>query len=550
MVVRDQQRNAARERGRERFARRRWDDAYTLLVSAQGSLDPDEQLMLAMSAYLLGREEDCTTHLERSFHDLVDRGDVERAARCAFWLSFVLLNRGEVARGGGWVARGHALLPPDGADCVEHGYLLVPSAVQQLYAGDGDAAEQLFGRVLAIGSRFGDADLVTLARLGSGQALILEGRIREALPLLDEAMVAVTADEVSPVVAGLVYCAVIEACQDTFDLRRAQEWTIALTEWCDTQPDLVPYRGQCQIHRVELLRLSGDWTHAMTEATRARHRMSRPPREPAVGAAIYQEAELHRLRGRLQRAEEAYAEASAYGHDPQPGLARLRIAQGAAEAAVASLRRALGEAGGRAGRPRLLSALVEAELAAGELDAAEAAAGELAEIAGEHEVLLLRALAAQATAAVAMARDDPGVGLREARRAWTIWREFGAPYEAARARVLVGLACGALGDRDAAELELAAARRAFEQLGATLDLAHLDVAAGRSAKPPDGGLTPREAEVLRLVAAGRTNRSVAAELHLSDKTVARHLSNIYRKLGLSSRAGATAWAYEHDLLGG
>jgi DNA-binding CsgD family transcriptional regulator len=547
VAVLDGQRDEARAQGRACFAERRWGAAYQHLASAGDALDAPEQFMLAMSAYLLGHDDDCTAHLEDTYHQLTRAQDPGGAARAAFWLAYVLFGRGEMARGGAWLARGQDVLERHGIDCVECGYLLVLPAVQQLYAGDGQTAERLFTEVLDVGLRFDDVDLITLGRLGHGQALVEQGRIDEGLPILDEAMVAVTADEASPVIAGLVYCAVIAACRDNFDVRRAQEWTAALSRWCDTQPELVPYRGQCQVHRVELMSLHGAWQDAMAEAGRARQRLSDPPGQPAVGAAIYQEAELHRLRGQLELAEAAYVEASRHGHDPHPGLARLRLAQGDVGAAAAGLRRALEEGGQRAARPRLLDAYVEIALAAGDPQVAQEAAEELNDIADRHPAPLLRALAAQAIAAVRLANGEPADALRDARRAWRIWHEVGAPYEAARARVLVGLACRALGDHDIGRLELEAAGRAFRQLGARSDLAALEARSSARSARNTGGLTPRELEVLQLVAEGRTNRSVAAELHLSEKTVARHLSNLYTKLGLSSRAAATAWAYEHDL---
>ncbi|MGZ4458180.1 MAG: response regulator transcription factor, partial [Nocardioidaceae bacterium] len=157
----------------------------------------------------------------------------------------------------------------------------------------------------------------------------------------------------------------------------------------------------------------------------------------------------------------------------------------------------------------------------------------------------LAALAAQTTAAVAAAEGDPGTARAEGRRAWTLWQQLDAPYEAARSRVLVGLASQALGDRDAARIELDAARETFEFLHARRELRLLDQSGGRRAS---GNLSPREVEVLRLVATGRSNRDIAAELVLSEKTVARHLANIFTKIEVSSRAGATAYAFQNDLV--
>jgi DNA-binding CsgD family transcriptional regulator len=283
----------------------------------------------------------------------------------------------------------------------------------------------------------------------------------------------------------------------------------------------------------------------MEEARRAFDRFLQPSGHPAAGAAAYQLAELHRLRGEAAEAEEAYRRASRWGREPQPGLALLRLAQGQPAAAQAAIRRALEEAVDLPGRARLLPAAAEIALAAGDRAAARAAAGELAEAAGRLDAPLLDATAAAASGAVRLADGDARAALVDLRAAWAAWRELGAPYEAARARVGIGLACRALGDPDSAALELDAARAVFEELGAAPDLAGLERLTGRA---PAGGLTPREVQVLRLVATGKTNRAIAAELLLSERTVDRHVSNIFTKLGVSSRAAATAWAYQHQLV--
>ncbi|HEY9479928.1 MAG TPA: response regulator transcription factor [Gemmatimonadaceae bacterium] len=541
----------ALERGRVSYARRQWADAFTHLSAAdnEAPLGAGDLERLATAAYMVGRETECVGLWARAFNERRSRADNERAARCAFWASFVLLNRGEMASGGGWVARARRLLDAGAHDCVEQGYLLLPDALQSIAGGDNAAACATFRHAAEIGDRFGDADLVTLARHGEGRALIRLGDTVAGMGLLDEIMVAVTAGEVSPIVVGDVYCGVISACHETFDIRRAQEWTAELGRWCEFQPTLVAFRGQCMVRRAELMQLHGAWPDAMSEARRACEWLSQPPDHPALGAALYQQAELHRLRGELAKADEVYRQASHWGRSPQPGLALLHLARGEVGEASSSIRRAVGAAEDRRLRSRLLAAHVEIMLAANDVRAARAAADELSRIAAELDAPFLHAVSAHATGAVLLAEGDERGALAILDRACVIWRELAAPYEAARTRVLLGLACRASGDDEAGELELEAARLVFERLSAAVDLAHVSRLSRRSEPYTAAGrLTARELQVLRLVASGGTNRAIGRELHISDRTVARHVSNIFVKLGLSSRSAATAYAYEHELI--
>jgi DNA-binding CsgD family transcriptional regulator len=530
-----------------------WAETYARLSTAdqQSVLAPAAIAELAIAAYLTGHEAESLDHLTRAHQACVSAGDVRGAARSAFWLAYVSMFKGDRAQCAGWIARGGRLLDESGADCVERGYLLIPTGVQAVATGDVAKANAIFAEAERIGERFGERDLVALARQGFGRTLMRLGEIARGVALLDELMIGVTAGELSPWVAGTIYCSVIAACFDIFDLRRAQEWTAALHRWCAAQPEIVPYRGECLVHRAEILELRGVWPEAMEEAARACAWLADTPARPVVGAAYYQCGELHRLRGHLADAEAAYLRAMEAGRSGQPGLALLRLAQGRVDAAKAAICRVMGERQERRPRARILAAGVEILLASQDVPEARRAADELSAIAATLDSPFLQAMSAHASGAVALAEGDATAALVLLRKAWTIWRELDAPYEAARVTVLIGLACGALGDVDGRQMEIETARRTFHHLGAATDLARLDaIGAIAAIEPTTAGetLTARELEVIRLIASGRSNRAIAEALDISEKTVARHVSNIFTKLDLSSRAAATAYAFQHKLV--
>ena len=535
-------------RGREAFAARAWNDAFTLLGAAdrQAGLNGQDLLCLATAAFLTGRDAESEAALTRAFHAFVTQREPVRAVRAAFWLAFMLSHTGDLARAAGWTARARRLLEECGNDCVERGYLLVPQALQLLIDGDIASAHTTFAEAAAIGDRFADADLASLARQGQGRTLIRLGEHARGTALLDEAMVAVTAGEVSPAIAGTVYCSVVSACFERYDVHRAQEWTHALSRWCAAQPDLVPYRGECLVYRVEITLLRGDWAGALHEAKEARERLAGAGMR--AGTAQYLIAELHRLRGETVEAEEAYHVASDAGRTPQPGLALLWLAQGRIDAACAALGRVGAETREPRARLRILAAHIDALLASGDVADARRAADEIASIARGLDTPFVNAVSAHATGRVSLAAGDPRAALTSLRRASTIWHDIDVPYEIGRVHLHIGLACRELGDAEGGRLEWETSRRLFTQLGATTDLASVEALIHTPMPATTDGLTAREIEVLRHIASGKTNRRIAADLRISEKTVARHVSNIFTKLNLSSRAAATAYAFQHKLV--
>ena len=535
------------ERARSRATERAWRTARELFLTAdaQERLALEDLERLALAAYLSGDSATATEAWTRAMRSAAEAGDSQRAAQQAIRIGADLAFRGDSAPAMGWFGRAGTLVA-DRPECAEHAWLRTFGAVGRMFGGDPAGARPIFADGVTAGRRFGDRDLETLSQLGHGQCLILQGQVPAGLGLLDELMVSVIAGEVSPLYAGIAYCAVIATCWQIFELRRARQWTVALTRWCDAQPDLVPFRGNCLIHRSELDALRGDWSDAQDLAREACDQLSGPLRWDSLGAAHYQLAEVQRLRGDFRAAEEGYRRAADAGRSPEPGLALLRLAEGRVDTAAAMLRRALDETSDPPDRARLLPAHVEVSLASGDVSAARQAVEEMAEIAALLDSPYLHALADGSTGAVLLAEGDARAALPRLRAAAGVWRELEAQRETARTRALIGLACRALGDEESAAMELDGAHRVFERLGAGPDLTWL----GEVQRPRAGttALTGRELEVLRLVAAGETNRAIATTLAISEKTVARHLSNIFSKIDVTSRAAATAYAYVHRLL--
>jgi DNA-binding NarL/FixJ family response regulator len=538
------------EQGRDAIAQRAWAEAFRALAKAdrQRALGPQDLEHLALAAYMLGRSDDHVEYLNRAHRAYQYAGDLPRAARCAFWAGINFATRGQVSHAAGWFARAQRLADHGPRDNLEHGYLLVPSLLECAGERNWKGVAAVARRAERIAERHRDADLFALAAHERGNAMLRLGRVEEGLRLWDEVMVSVTEGDLSPVVTGLVYCSVIAYCQEVFQLSRAQAWTQALTGWCAQQPQMVAHVGQCLVHRSEIMQLRGQWRAALQEARRVKTRLAHSMNSSAAGQALYRQGEVHRLQGRFDQAETAYRAAAQSGYEPQPGLALLRLAQGRMAVAVSTIRRALAETTDSARRARLLPACVEIFLANGNLEQAREACGELEESAKGRRSGLLDALAAESHGALQLAQGKPHAALEKLRHAYEQWRQLEAPYESARVRVLIAQACHMLKDDEAAAMELDAAISAFSRLHARPDVARVVRLARRTASGTEHGLTTRELEVLRHVAAGRSNKVIARYLALSNRTVDRHLSNIFDKLGVSSRAAATAFAYRNRLV--
>lgn len=531
---------------REAYEQGAWAAAYDGLKAADAdALDADDLARLATAAYLRGKRSDCLESMQRAFHLHLESGQTLAAARCGFWVALVLLTSGEEAVGAGWVARSQRLVDQQPDDVVERGYLLIHVMYRHIFENDFGLAHEFALEITRYGRAFRDADLTAMGLSSQGRLLMYGGRIPEGLALLDEAMASVTSGEVSPIISGQVYCSMIEACQEISDFGRASQWTSALTSWCAAQPGLVPFTGQCAVHRGQIMRVHGAYHEALDEFQRAVERYVEEEGSPAAGLALSERGDVLRILGDYAAAEQAYEEATAFGYEPQPGLALLWQAKGRSDAALAAVRRLLAETSDPVHRSRLIPAAVEIMLAADKGDQVSPLTAELADLAKGFGCAALQAMSAFATASLALRDGDAAGALPYLRKATSLWGRVGSPYEVARSRMSIGVACRALGDETTAVSELTAARRMFADLRAVP--AERAVAALLAPTTP-GGLSARELEVLRLLASGRSNPEIASALVLSEKTVARHLSNIYAKLDVSSRTAAAAFAFEQRLV--
>ncbi len=528
-----------------------WEAAFARMSEADRSgtfVDGDSLRSFALAAYMTGREELFLELMGRAFDAYSDAGLPRDAARTAFWIGLTLMFRGEHGRGGGWLARAGHMVEEAGQDCAEAGYLLLPKVEMSFGAGDDKAAVDFAQQALVIGERHQDEDLVALARHLVGRARLALGEVSDGLSALDETMVATTEGRLSPIVTGLIYCSVIEACQRYQIVRRASEWTEALSNWCSSQPELVAFTGRCLIHRSEILLFDGRWPEAEVEASAAIRRLGVGPSARHAGPAHYQQGELHRLRGAYQAADACFRSASALGFDPQPGLALMRLRQGAVLSAAASIRRALAAADTPTRRMRLLGAATEIALEQGHVDEARAFIDEMEALAGEHPSEAVRASLAEMRGDLASRDGDPERAVNWHAQAAELWRDLACPYRLARVRLRSARTCEALGDKEGALDEARAARDALASLGAEPEVQDAEAFIRSRTQGHDAILTRRQTEVLGLVAKGQTNREIAERLGLSQRTVDRHVSDILTRIDAPSRAAAAAYAVHHELI--
>lgn len=533
-------------RAREAFDRRDWVAAYEGLSAAgNDALLAADFADLATAAFLAGRHNECVQALQRANQAHLHAGDRAAAVRSAFWLAMTLMDHGEYAVANGWISRADRILDGFDQDTVEHGYVLFFRMLGHVLGGDPVTGLGEAVTLTSYGTRFGDGDLLAAGLMAQGRCLLYLGRVPEGVRMLDEAMVGVTTGEVSPIFAGHTYCSLIEACQEISDFDRVAQWTTALTTWCGGQVGLVPFTGQCAVHRGQVMRVRGAYEQAIAEFEGAAARYVAAGTPTPAGLAFAEKGDVLRIRGEYNAAEEAFELAVGLGHDPQPAHALLSLARGRTDAACAVVHRMLGEPRDPIHRSQLLPGAIEVLLAADDLSDARTLVTELQTVADAFDSSALTAMAGYAVGALALAEGRPEDALNAARVALHRWRELDWPYEAARTQVLVGRSLRDLGDAESAVIELSAAARALAALGAAPAAQEVDRLQAPSSLP--GGLTAREAEVLRLVAAGKSNPEIAAALFLSTKTVARHLSNIFTKLDVRSRTAAAAYAFDHGL---
>jgi ATP/maltotriose-dependent transcriptional regulator MalT len=537
---------AGLQRARDAYARGRWDLAHDGFrdAAAAGPLDLDDLAAQADAAWWLGRTDESLALSEEVYRRCLQGEQTSTAGRLAVEIGFLWLLRGEETIGSGWISRAHRLL--DGApECAEHGYLRYLDVLAALDAAEFALAIERAREMEALARRHDDATLAAIAIVLEGVATVRSGRVARGLAICDEAMLPVRAGAVTPNWAGNLYCQVMGLCFELADFERARAWTDATERWCDQFSNAAMFTGICRVHRAQLLHLEGAWEQAELRVRQACRDLD-DMNVGVVAAGHYEIGELRRLRGDHDAAGRAYARARELGRDPQPGSALLRLAQGDTTAARTALETALAGADQPLARAPSLTALLDVAEVTEDAELAATTAAALREIAADFPTPGLLAQADQAEGVAHLLHDRPERALRSLLEACRRWRGLEARYEVARTQLRVGRALDASGDAEGADRERQQAAATLSALGAP-DGPDARPGPPGPPGPAPGGLTAREVEVLRAVAGGATNAAVAEQLTISERTVERHLSNVYLKLQVSSRTEAVRFAFTHGL---
>ncbi|WP_020386066.1 helix-turn-helix transcriptional regulator [Kribbella catacumbae] len=531
-------------RARELHHASRWAEACTEYAAADAEepLCVEDLQAFAEAAQVSARGDEAVALLHRVFEQRVSADELEDAAQVAFWLWWVLLNTNEVVQASGWLKQTSRILGPELAGSL---WLRIPEAMFQAATGNRSRAGELLRAIVDEGQ----GEVVPWALCMWGQTLIEDGRLEDGLDRLEEAMAILRNQGLSPRVTPWIYCAAVRGCCVARDFARARDWNRSMARWLDSLSSVGgAYLGNCRIYRSRLMSLNGAWPDAVDEIAAVCADLDGYTGW-VCGHAFYQLGEVRRLRGEWDAAEGAYRRAAEHGCPTQPGLALLRLGEGELDAASAGVRRALTEVAATPDRLDLLKAAVTIYLEQGDIEAARVAVTEFEELTEDLTMPVIDAERCAVRGALSLSEGDPVGALPLLRRAVATWQDQDAPHERAQVNVLIGQACRALADQDGARLEFSAARETFERLGARPDLARLDrIIAATDAGAGTSGLTPREIEVLCLIARGKANRAIANELHLSERTVHRHVSNIFTKLDVDSRTAAVAYGIRHGIV--